>query len=58
MDTNKYCLMECLDKFEVECLDEGVSEFLDNINWDVFYVDIRHSLDYFFEYFLPTPPLG
>ena len=37
--------MECLDKCEVECLDEGVLEFLDNINWDVFYVDIRHSLD-------------
>ena len=49
--------MAFLDKYVVELLDEGVVECLDNINYDGFDVDIRHSLGYHFGYFLPTPPL-
>ena len=38
--------------------DEVVLELLDNNNKDNFYVDIKHSLDECFEYFIRARPLG
>ena len=49
--------MEFLDEVVVACLYEGMLEFLNNYNKANFDVDIRSSLDDFFECFLLSHPL-